>query len=72
MGIGPKIRAARIVAGMKQGELAAALSVDPVTVWRWEAGQRGVTVAMLERIAEACGTTADRILRMPVGEGDAA
>jgi transcriptional regulator with XRE-family HTH domain len=50
---GERVRAARKAKGWKQKELAAAVSVEPVTVSRWERGEHMPDVGMIQRIADA-------------------
>ncbi len=49
--IGARIRVARTRAGLTQERMAERLGVESATVYRFEAGKRGVTLPMLYRIA---------------------
>ncbi len=49
------LRAWREAHGIKQSDLARSLNVSPVTVSRWENGERKVAVDYLERIANKTG-----------------
>lgn len=51
--LGRRIREARQEKRWKQKHLAAAVSVEPVTVSRWENGRHEPDIDMLERIAQA-------------------
>ena len=54
--IGRRIREARLAAGLTMEGLAEHLSVEPVTVSRWEIGQRTPgNVTLLAKIAQVCG-----------------
>lgn len=47
----PMCRAIRESAGASQAQVAEALAVDRVTVWRWEHGQRAPRGELRERYA---------------------
>ncbi len=51
--IGDRIRAARAEKGWKQKHLAAAVSVEPITVSRWERGATTPDLQVLNLVAEA-------------------
>lgn len=53
--VAERIRELREEQDIAAAEIAAALSVDPLTVHAWEAGRRTPTVANLYRIAAALG-----------------
>jgi transcriptional regulator with XRE-family HTH domain len=47
--LGPNIKAARLLKGVAQAELARRLRVTPTTVWKWENAR---VVPPLERVAQ--------------------
>lgn len=53
--LGPRIRSARADKGWKQKHLAAAVSVEPITVSRWERGATTPDLDALGLVAEATG-----------------
>jgi transcriptional regulator with XRE-family HTH domain len=53
--LGAKIKAARADKGWKQKHLAAEVSVEPITVSRWERGATSPDFDALALIAEATG-----------------
>ena len=53
--IGDRIRSARHEKGWKQKHLAAHVSVEPITVSRWERGATSPDLDALGLIAEATG-----------------
>jgi transcriptional regulator with XRE-family HTH domain len=53
--VGPRIRSARAEKGWKQKHLAAHVSVEPITVSRWERGATTPDFDALALIAEATG-----------------
>jgi len=55
MGIGLRIRKARVEAGLEQSQLAEAVGVASNTVWRWESGQSSPRGDVIERVATALG-----------------
>lgn len=54
---GRRVKQARADMAWKQKQLAAAVSVEPVTVSRWERGEHMPDVATIQLIAEATGKT---------------
>jgi transcriptional regulator with XRE-family HTH domain len=67
--VGERIRSARAEKGWKQKHLAAAVSVEPITVSRWERGATTPDLQVLGLVAEAT----DKPLGYFVGsEGSAA
>ena len=60
--VGTNLRALRLSYTVKQTDLAARLGVQRAAVTRWEQGTRGLTVAMLLRIADTFGIPASRLL----------
>jgi transcriptional regulator with XRE-family HTH domain len=65
MDIGRRIRDVREDLGMPAAELARRVGVAPNTVWRYEAGEREPSMAMLEKIARALRTEPAELLREP-------
>jgi len=63
MDIGRRIRDVREDLGMPAAELARRVGVAPNTVWRYEAGEREPSMAMLEKIARALRTEPAELLR---------
>ena len=53
--VGERIRQARADLGWKQKNLAAEVSVEPITVSRWERGATTPDLQVLGRVAEATG-----------------
>ncbi|MBZ4016592.1 TetR family transcriptional regulator [Streptomyces purpurogeneiscleroticus] len=62
-GVGPAVRQAREARRLSLRELARRLEVSPATLSAIENGKVDITVGRLHRIADALGTTADRLLR---------
>ena len=50
--IGQRVAKARTDRGFTQERLAEAVGIEPVTLSRWETGQRAVSVSTLAHIAE--------------------
>ena len=65
MDVGRRIRDVREDLGMPAAELARRVGVAPNTVWRYEAGEREPSMAMLEKIARALRTQPAELLREP-------
>ena len=65
MDVGRRIRDVREDLGMPAAELAHRVGVAPNTVWRYEAGEREPSMAMLEKIARALRTEPAELLREP-------
>lgn len=61
--LGQRIRARRIELDMMQTELADAAGVKNHTMWRYEAGRSRPSAEVLDKIAEALGTTSKALLR---------
>ncbi|MFN7178339.1 helix-turn-helix domain-containing protein [Hyphomonas sp.] len=57
------IREERVKAGLTQEQLAEALNTTPVTIGRYETGERGVTVEKLLEIAQALDVPPCRLIR---------
>ncbi|GMV42250.1 MAG: hypothetical protein AMXMBFR64_39660 [Myxococcales bacterium] len=53
--IGQRVGRARSERGWTQERLAEATEMDPVTVSRWESGQRALSLSTLARIADVLG-----------------
>jgi len=60
--LGRRIAAARLRAKLTQGDLGKRLRVDPMTVSRWERGERGIDALGIRAIAKACRTDVRRLL----------
>lgn len=50
-----QLRTLRETKGMSQAKLAVLADMNPVTLWRYETGQRSPTVEQLERLADVLG-----------------
>lgn len=59
---GKKLRAFREAAGMTQQELAEKCYITNVMVCRMEDGTKDPSVAVLKKLAEVLGCTADELL----------
>jgi Predicted transcriptional regulators len=59
---GSRLRERRIDAGLSQVELAERVGIRAHTLWRYEADQNMPSARVLQRIAEALGTTVDVLL----------
>ena len=57
-----RIRELRIERGWTQGHLARQLNTKPQSVSRYEAGERGLDVEMIDKLCEIFGVTADYLL----------
>lgn len=57
----PTIRELRERAGLSQRELARRVGVHYMTIWNWEANQRGMTAHQLKAVADAFGVRMDDI-----------
>lgn len=66
--VGNSIRALRVRRQLSLRSLAAAIGVSPATLSAYERGTTGLTVARIEAIAAALGTSAARLV---AGSGDA-
>ena len=58
---------ARLVAGFTQTELAKKVGVSCVSVCQWESGKRLPRVGRLKTIAEALGTSVEKLLEERAG-----
>ena len=56
------LRAVRIEKNLKQGDLAKLLNCAPITISRYETGQRDIDSATLCKLCEIFGCTADYLL----------
>jgi transcriptional regulator with XRE-family HTH domain len=64
-GVGARLRIARRSAGLTQRQLAEQLSVESITVSRWERGVTTPSLPRLRRIAELTDTTVSDPVRTP-------
>ena len=64
-GVGARLRTARRSVGLTQKQLAEALSVESITVSRWERGVTTPSLPRLRRIAEMTETTVSDLVRAP-------
>ena len=64
-GVGARLRTARRSAGLTQKQLAEALSLESITVSRWERGVTTPSLPRLRRIAEMTETTVSDLVRAP-------
>jgi transcriptional regulator with XRE-family HTH domain len=60
--LGKRIRAAREARSIGQAALARLIGVEPVTMWRYEAGRLRPGLASLEKIASTLSVTLDSLL----------
>ncbi len=60
--LGKRIRAMREKRGLKQADIANALSVSPQAVSKWERGENGPDLAVLGPLARLLGVSTDWIL----------
>lgn len=72
--IGSRFQAIRRDQGWTQEELAEALDVQPITLSRWERGERAVSLSLLAKAAEALdvplGDLLDTIRPLPAQPKD--
>ena len=62
-----RIRELRVERGWTQGHLARQLSTKPQSVSRYEAGERGIDVELIDKLCEIFDVTADYLLgRSPI------
>ena len=47
---------------MSRADVAKRFGVSPVTVWRWETGERRVSLDFAVKVSKAIGTTLERVL----------
>ncbi|MBK8197016.1 MAG: helix-turn-helix domain-containing protein [Acidobacteria bacterium] len=64
------IRQERIRAGLTQEQLAELVDTTPVTIGRYETGERGVSIKKLVELAEAMGIPPARLIRDGDGLSD--
>ncbi|GMV42227.1 MAG: hypothetical protein AMXMBFR64_39430 [Myxococcales bacterium] len=62
--IGHRVANARTVRGFTQERLAEVVGIEPVTLSRWETGDRALSISTLARIAEALGVGLGDLLDM--------
>ena len=60
--LGQRIRARREKCHLRQNDLAAALQVSPQAVSKWERGENGPDIALIPKLANLLGVSADRLL----------
>ena len=60
--IGPRIRAARVVAGLTQQVVAQAVGITQGYLSYMECGRRSPSLAALKRLAKALGVTAGSLV----------
>ena len=63
--MGVRLRTARRSVGLTQKQLAEALSVESITVSRWERGVTTPSLPRLRRIAEITESTVSDLVRAP-------
>jgi len=68
--VGRRIREARKLAGLSQGQLATQLGLHRPSVSEIEAGNRNVTAGELKKIAELCEVTVSWLLGEATDERD--
>jgi len=47
---------------LSRAELGEALGVSPITIWRWEQGQRFPSLKHLPTVAKMCGVTIEDLI----------
>ena len=57
-----QIRYLRMLAGMTQKDLADAMHVTQVTVWKWEKGESFPKVRSLPKLARILNTTVSKLI----------
>lgn len=60
--MGEKLKAARLAAGMTQGQLAEAVGVSQRDISHWETGHREPGVLIVKEIAQALGCTMEDLV----------
>lgn len=65
LGVGSRVRAARLRRGVSLRALSRDLNISPGTMSQVETGKSGLTVARLQQIATALGMTAEQLLTLP-------
>lgn len=67
-GLGARIAAARVAAGITKAELARRAGVDWGTIHRWETSTSAPDADNMARLARGCGVTVDELLGHVTGE----
>ncbi|HOO07123.1 MAG TPA: helix-turn-helix transcriptional regulator [Ruminococcus sp.] len=65
MSIGETVRKVRLFKKISQKELASRLGIAPNTLYRYECGDRSISIEMLNKMAAALEVTADILLVDP-------
>ena len=60
--MGEKLRAARLAAGMTQGQLAEKVGCHQKDISRWENGQREPVASTLKKLAQALECSMDELV----------
>lgn len=60
--MGEKLKAARLAAGLTQGQLAELVGVQQRDISRWENGHREPGVLIVKRMAQALGCSMDELV----------
>lgn len=71
--VGKAFRVAMETAGLRQGDVAEALNVDPATVSRWSRGMQRIDLEVFPLLDELCGRPHGYVLRLAgyVADSDA-
>lgn len=60
--MGEKLKAARLAAGLTQGQLAELVGVQQRDISRWENGHREPGVLIVKKMAQALGCSMDKLV----------
>lgn len=60
--MGEKLKAARLAAGLTQGQLAELVGVQQRDISRWEGGHREPGVLIVKKMAQALGCSMDELV----------
>ena len=60
--MGEKLKAARLAAGLTQGQLAELVGVQQRDISRWENGHREPGVLIVKKMAQALGGSMDELV----------
>lgn len=60
--MGEKLKAARLAAGLTQGQLAEQVGVQQRDISRWENGHREPGVLIVKKMAQALGCSMDELV----------
>lgn len=60
--MGEKLKAARLAAGLTQGQLAELVGVQQRDISRWENGHREPGVLIVKKMAQALGCSMDELV----------